>query len=113
MNASIFPFEIQQFHGYIYNNYLELHYNNEDINGILKITISPVQNKLDQYVHKGTTFYNLKNNIKALYNSHFDLAYELIFQKDGFQYKIAIGNKLHIKGKYNANDLIHIAESMN
>ncbi|MGF2712657.1 hypothetical protein ACQUY5_10055 [Bacillus cereus] len=108
-----FPFEIQQFHGYIYNNNLELHYNNEDINGIIKITVSPVHNKLDQYVHKGTKFYTLKNNMKALYNPHFDLAYELIFQKDGFQYKIAIGNKLHIKRKYNAQDLIQIAESMN
>ncbi|QWH42363.1 hypothetical protein EXW53_12015 [Bacillus mycoides] len=108
-----FPFEIQQFYGYIYNNNLELHYNNEDINGIIKITVSPVHNKLDQYVHRGTKFYTLKNNMKALYNPHFDLAYELIFQKDGFQYKIAIGNKLHIKRKYNAQDLIQIAESMN
>ncbi|MDM5438842.1 hypothetical protein QUG02_12040 [Bacillus hominis] len=113
LTATKFPFDIQQFYGYIYNNYLELHYNNEDINGVLKITVSPVQNKLDQYVHRGTKFYNLTNNIKALYNPHFDLAYELIFQKDGFQYKIAIGNKLHIKRKYNVNDLIQIAESMN
>ncbi|QWG33630.1 hypothetical protein E0M25_20130 [Bacillus mycoides] len=113
LTATKFPFDIQQFYGYIYNNYLELHYNNEDINGILKITVSPVQHKLDQYVHKGTKFYNLKNNTKALFNSHFDLAYELIFQRDGFQYKIAIGNKLYIKRKYTVNDLIQIAESMN
>ncbi|MGE6550036.1 hypothetical protein ACQKFK_13660 [Bacillus mycoides] len=108
-----FPFEIQQFHGYIYNDNLELRYYNENISGILKITVSPVHNKLDQYVHKGTKFYNFKNNMKALYNPHFNLAYELIFQKDGFQYTIAIGNKLHIKEKYNVNDLIQIAESMN
>ncbi|MED0989354.1 hypothetical protein [Bacillus nitratireducens] len=108
-----FPFEIHEFHGFIYNDYLELRYYNEDINGILKITVSPVQHKLDRYVHKGTKFYILKHNIKAVYNPHFDLAYELIFQKDGFQYKIAIGYKLHIKGKYNAQNLIQIAESMN
>ncbi|MBT2577909.1 hypothetical protein J7E43_10865 [Bacillus sp. ISL-8] len=108
-----FPFEIQQFHGYIYSNNLELRYYNDDINGIFKITVSPVQHKLNQYVHKGTQFYYLKNNRTALYNPHFDLAYELIFQKDDFQYKIAIGNKLYIKGKYNAKDLIQIAESMN
>lgn len=108
-----FPFEIHEFQGYIYNDYLELRYYNEDMNGILKITVSPVQHKLDQYVHKETKFYNLKNNIKALYNPHFDLAYELIFQKNGFQYTIAIGNKLYIKRKYNVIDLIRIAESMN
>ncbi|MFD6510500.1 hypothetical protein [Bacillus sp. NPDC060175] len=113
LTPTIFPFKIQQFHGHIYNNYLELHYNNEDINAILKITVSPIQNKLVQYVHKGTKFYRLKNNIKAIYNPHFDLAYELIFQKDSFQYKISIGNKLHLKRKYNVNDLIQIAESMN
>ncbi|AIW85180.1 hypothetical protein bwei_2554 [Bacillus mycoides] len=33
-------------------------------------------------------FYNLICNTKALYNLHFDLAYELIFQKDGLQYKM-------------------------
>lgn len=108
-----FPFEIHEFQGYIYNDYLELLYYNEDINGILKITVSPVHHKLDQYVHKGTTFYILKHNIKAVYNPHFDLAYELIFQKDGFQYKIALGNKLYIKRKCNVTDLIRIAESMN
>ncbi|EMY5508513.1 MULTISPECIES: hypothetical protein [Bacillus] len=107
-----FPFEIHEFQGYIYNDYLELRYYNEDINGILKITVSPVHHKLDQYVHKGTEFYNLKHNIKAVYNPHFDLAYELIFQKDGFQYTIALGNKLYIKRKYNVTDLIRIAESM-
>ncbi|MDF9611197.1 hypothetical protein P5763_03745 [Bacillus cereus] len=108
-----FPFEIHEFQGYIYNDYLNLQYFNEDINGILKITVAPVQNKLGFYVHKGAKFYNLKNNIKALYNPHFDSAYELIFQKNGFQYTIAIGNKRYIKGKYSVKDLIQIAESMN
>ncbi|HDR4440414.1 hypothetical protein BK720_06245 [Bacillus thuringiensis serovar brasilensis] len=108
-----FPFEIHEFQGYIYNDYLNLQYYNEDINGILKITVSPVQNKLGFYVHKGAKFYNLKNNIKALYNPHFDSAYELIFQKNGFQYTIAVGNKRYIQGKYNIKDLIQIAESMN
>ncbi|MES5894152.1 MULTISPECIES: hypothetical protein [Bacillus cereus group] len=108
-----FPFEIHEFQGYIYNDYLDLQYYNEDFNGILKITVSPVQNKLGLYVHRGAKFYSLKNNIKALYNPHFDLAYELIFQKNGFQYTIAIGKKLYIKGKYHAHDLIQIAESMN
>ncbi|MEA1011046.1 hypothetical protein U2H24_15305 [Bacillus cereus] len=107
-----FPFEIHEFQGYIYNDYLDLQYYNEDINGILKITVSPVQNKLGLYVHRGAKFYSLKNKIKALYNPHFDLAYELIFQKNGFQYTIAIGNKLYIKRKYNVTDLIRIAESM-
>lgn len=107
-----FPFEIHEFQGYIYNDYLSLHYYNEDINGIFKITVSPVHHKLDQYVHKGTKFYNLKHNIKAVYNPHFDLAYELIFQQNGFQYIIAIGNKRYIKGTYNVKDLIQIAESM-
>ncbi len=92
---------------------LMLQYYNEDINGILKITVSPVQNKLGFYVHRGAKFYSLKNNMKALYNPHFDSAYELIFQKNGFQYTIAIGNKRHIQGKYNVKDLIKIAESMN
>ncbi|PEL50556.1 hypothetical protein [Bacillus toyonensis] len=108
-----FPFEIHEFQGYIYNDYLELRYYNKDSNRIFKITVSPVQHKLDQYVHKGTKFYIFKHNIKAVYNPHFDLAYELIFQKDGFQYKIALGNKLYIKRKYNVIDLIRIAESMN
>lgn len=108
-----FPFEIHEFQGYIYNDYLNLQYYNEDINGIFKITVSPVQHKLDHYAHKGTKFYILKNNIKAVYNPQFDLAYELIFQKDGFQYTIALGNKLYIKRKYNVTDLIRIAESMN
>ncbi|QDF22773.1 MULTISPECIES: hypothetical protein [Bacillus cereus group] len=108
-----FPFEIHEFQGYIYNDYLNLQYYNEDINGILKITVSPVQNKLGFYVYRGAKFYSLKNNIKALYNPHFDSAYELIFQKNGFQYIIAIGNKRYIKGKYNVKDLIQIAESMN
>ncbi|EEL99360.1 hypothetical protein I6G81_12310 [Bacillus mycoides] len=52
---------------------------NEDIKGMLKIIVSPIQNKLHQYVHQGTKFYNLICNTKALYNLHFDLAYELIF----------------------------------
>lgn len=108
-----FPFEIQGLQGYIYNNTLELHCYNEDIHRIFKITVSPIHNTLDQYVHRGTKFYNFKNNTKALYNPAFNLAYELIFQKDSFQYKIAIGNKLHIKRKYTINDLIQIAESMN
>ncbi|MCU4989855.1 hypothetical protein OCF10_13030 [Bacillus cereus] len=108
-----FPFEIHEFQGYIYNDYLELRYYNEDINGIFKITVSPVQNKLGFYVHRGSKFYSLKNNIKALYNPHFDSAYELLFQKNGFQYTIAIGNKRYIKGEYNVKDLIQIAESMN
>ncbi|PDY37105.1 hypothetical protein COO17_23880 [Bacillus wiedmannii] len=108
-----FPFEIHEFQGYIYNDYLNLQYYNEDINGIFKITVSPVQNKLGFYVHRGAKFYSLKNNIKALYNPHFDSAYELIFQKNGFQYTIAIGNKRYIQGKYNVKDLIQIAESMN
>ncbi|MGN5653114.1 hypothetical protein [Bacillus sp. Brlt_9] len=108
-----FPFEIHEFQGYIYNDYLNLQYYNEDINGIFKITVSPVQNKLGFYVHRGAKFYSLKNNIKALYNPHFDSAYELLFQKNGFQYTIAIGNKRYIKGKYNVKDLIQIAESMN
>ncbi|EJS67615.1 hypothetical protein ICW_03305 [Bacillus wiedmannii] len=59
-----FPFEIHEFQGYIYNDYLNLQYYNEDIHGILKITVSPVQHKLDQYVHKGTKFHILKHNIK-------------------------------------------------
>ncbi|MGY3269638.1 hypothetical protein ACVWY7_002576 [Bacillus sp. TE9106W] len=108
-----FPFEIHEFQGYIYNDYLNLQYYNEDINGIFKITVSPVQNKLDFYVHRGAKFYSLKNNIKALYNPHFDSAYELLFQKNGFQYTIAIGNKRYIQGKYNVKALIQIAESMN
>ncbi|MGM2816069.1 hypothetical protein [Bacillus cereus group sp. Bce001] len=108
-----FPFEIHEFQGYIYNDYLNLQYYNEDINGILKITVSPVQNKLGFYVLRGAKFYPLKNNITALYNPHFDSAYELIFQENGFQYTIAIGNKRYIKGKYNVKDLIQIAESMN
>ncbi|RAS92068.1 hypothetical protein A6E21_22610 [Bacillus cereus] len=54
-----------------------------------------------------------KNNKKALYSPHFDSAYELIFQQNGFQYIIAIGNKRYIKGKYNVKDLIQIAESIN
>ncbi|PNK26339.1 hypothetical protein CBR56_19260 [Bacillus thuringiensis] len=108
-----FPFEIHEFQGYIYNDYLNLQYYNEDINGIFKITVSPVQNKLAFYVHKGAKFYSLKNNIKALYNPHFDSAYELLFQKNGFQYTIAIGNKRYIQEKYNVKDLIQIAESMN
>ncbi|XLP24361.1 hypothetical protein ACFMB7_10850 [Bacillus toyonensis] len=112
LTPTIFPFEIQEFYGYIYNNNLELNYVNKDLNGILKISVSPVHNTLDKYVHKGTKFYNIKNNMKALYNPHFDFAYELLFQKDSFQYKIAIGNKLHIKREFNINDLIQIAESM-
>ncbi|MFE5132082.1 hypothetical protein ACFRAZ_29025, partial [Bacillus mobilis] len=62
---------------------------------------------------RGDKFYTLKNNTKALYNPHFHSAYELIFQQNGFQYTIAIGNKRYIKGKYNVKDLIQIAESMN
>ncbi|HFK1681431.1 TPA: hypothetical protein ACGXND_001242 [Bacillus tropicus] len=108
-----FPFEIHEFQGYINNDYLNLQYYNEDINGILKITVSPVQNRLGFYVYRGAKFYSLKNNIKALYNPHFDSAYELIFQKNGFQYIIAVGNKRYIQGKYNIKDLIQIAESMN
>ncbi|MEG7859768.1 MULTISPECIES: hypothetical protein [Bacillus] len=108
-----FPFEIHEFQGYIYNNYLNLQYYNDDINGIFKITVSPVQNKLGFYVLRGAKFFTLKNNIKALYNPHFDSAYELIFQQNGFQYIIAIGNKRYIKGTYNVKDLIQIAESMN
>ncbi|ONH00243.1 hypothetical protein [Bacillus cereus] len=108
-----FPFEIHEFQGYIYNDYLELRYYNEDINGIFKITVAPVENKLGFYVHRGAKFYSLKNNIKALYNPHFDSPYELLFQKNGFQYTIAVGNKRYIKEKYNVKDLIQIAESMN
>jgi len=108
-----FPFEIHEFQGYIYNDYLNLQYYNEDINGILKITVSPVQNKLGFYVHRGAKFYSFKNNMNALYNPHFDSAYELIFEKIGFQYTIAIGNKRYIQGKYNVKHLIKLAESMN
>ena len=52
--------EIHEFQGYIYNDYLNLQYFNEDINGILKITVAPVQNKLGFYVHNGAKFYSLK-----------------------------------------------------
>ncbi|MCY9252621.1 hypothetical protein MOF31_22265, partial [Bacillus paranthracis] len=63
--------------------------------------------------YRGAKLYSLKNNIKALYNPHFDSAYELIFQKNGFQYILAVGNKRYIQGKYNVKALIQIAESMN
>ena len=36
-----FPFEIHEFQGYIYNDYLNLQYFNEDINGILKSLLHP------------------------------------------------------------------------
>lgn len=107
-----FPFEIHDFRSIAYNDYLQLKYYNEPTNGILKITISPIYNKLEHQKQKGEQFYTTKKGIKMLYKPNFHLAYELLFQKDNLQYKIEIGNKKYLKKTYTMNDLISIAESM-
>lgn len=107
-----FPFQIDDFQGITYSDSLQLKYYNESLNGILKITISPIYTKLEQHKQKGDQFYTSQKGIKMLYKPNFHLAYELIFQTNNLQYKIEIGNKKYLKETYMVNDLISIAESM-
>jgi hypothetical protein len=107
-----FPYDVIRFDGLIHDEYLVLHYSNESIHGGLNVRVSPISSKLEEYKKKRDTFYTLKNGEKAIFSEHYGLGYELRFQKDGFHYTIAIGNKKYLKKKYTVNDLIRIAESM-
>ncbi|UNT71716.1 hypothetical protein IQ781_27435 (plasmid) [Bacillus sp. N447-1] len=91
-----FPFKVNEFNGFIHNKYLELLYYNDTEQVILKITIAPIDIKLEEYKQKHDKFYVLKDGTKVLYRE-FDLAYELRFQKQGINYTVSIGNKKSLK----------------
>lgn len=108
-----FPFEITDFDGYLDNDFLNLTYRSESINGMLKISVSPVVRQLKNFKTKQDELHTLKDGTKVLYRTNNPVEYGIIFQKDGLQYSIGIGNKGHLKKKFSLNDLLQIADSMN
>lgn len=108
-----FPFEITDFDGYIDDGYLLLKYRNEPINVMLKILVSPAERQLNFLKASQDEFYTLNNGTKVLYRISDPIEYGIIFQKDGLQYHIGIGNKKYLKKKFTVHHLLNIAESMN
>lgn len=108
-----FPFEITDFHGYLDNDYLSLTYRSEPINGMVKISVSPAERQLNFFKANKDEFHALNDGTKVLYRISDPLEYGIIFQKDGLQYHIGIGNKKYLKKKFSAHHLQQIAESMN
>lgn len=107
-----FPFEITDFDGYYDKGFLTLNYRSEPINGSLKISITPVERKLEEYKAVHDEFYTLKDGTKVLYKRKSHIAHEIMFHKDGLQYYVGIGTKERLKKSFTSDDLIQIAESM-
>lgn len=107
-----FPFEVSGFSGYIDNELLTFSYLSEQINGVLKIAVVPVFRELEHFKGMYGEFYTLKDGTKVLYRPKFDIAYEIMFQKNGLHYSVSIGNKTYLNKEFTVNDLIEIAESM-
>jgi hypothetical protein len=108
-----YPSEITSFNGYIdeKNEVLHLGYGIESLHSYLHITVFPVSWNLERYIGNNTELRTLKDGTKVLYRSNFDLAYEIRFQKDGLNYKMAVGKK-NLNKKFTVDDLMQIAESM-
>ncbi len=107
-----FPFEITDFDGYLNNDFLSLTYRSGPINGMVKILVSPVERQLKNFKTKHDELHTLKDGTKVLYRTNNPVEYGIIFQKDGLQYAVGIGNKEHLNKKFSVNDLIQIANSM-
>jgi hypothetical protein len=90
---------------------LHLGYGIESQHSYLHITVFPVSWNLERYIGNNTELRTLKDGTKVLYRANFDLAYEIRFQKDGLNYKMAVGKK-NLNKKFTVDDLMQIAESM-
>ncbi|OCT13337.1 hypothetical protein A8709_03535 [Paenibacillus pectinilyticus] len=112
-----FPAEITGFHGYMTEKNgtlpetLDLGYGMESLHSYLHIAVFPVTEHLDRFIWKNTEILQLKDGTKVLYHANFDLGYEIRFQKDGLNYKLAVGKK-NLSKKFTVDDLLKIAESM-
>ncbi|QGQ99421.1 hypothetical protein EHS13_33450 [Paenibacillus psychroresistens] len=108
-----YPSEVTSFNGYIdeKNELLHLGYGIESLHSYLHITVFPISLNLEQYIGNNTVHRTLKDGTKVLYRANFDLAYEIRFQKDGLNYKMAVGKK-NLSEKFTVDDLMQIAESM-
>lgn len=111
---SKFPFEISGFDGYMDEptQTVILNYRNESINGSLSITITPANRELDDFKGVKDHYYTLENGTKVLYNPIHHVAEMIMFQKDGMQYSVSLGNKKYLKKEFTVEDLIQVAESM-
>jgi hypothetical protein len=105
-----FPFKITHIDADVYQDVLTLRYRNLDVKGTVQLKVVPKARELEKFKAGSDQFYTLKDGTKALYQSSFQPAYQLIFQHDDLQYYVGIGK--HIKQKVTVNDLIQIAESM-
>jgi hypothetical protein len=112
-----FPAEITGFLGYITEKnetlpeILDLGYGMESLQSYLHIAVFPVTENLDRFKWKNTEILKLKDGTKVLYNANFDLGYEIRFQKNGLNYKMAVGKK-NLSKTFTIDDLMKIAESM-
>lgn len=108
-----FPFAITRFSGFIDSDRsLVRVYTNDEIKGFLRIITSPNVVALERYKGNKDEYYLLKDGTQALYRPNYELGYELLFQKNGMQYTLLIGNKKLLQAKFNAKDLLNIANSM-
>lgn len=112
-----FPTEITGFHGYLTEKngtqpeMLDLEYGMESLHSYLHIAIIPATENLDRFIWKNTEILKLKDGTKVLYNSNFDLGYEMRFQKYGLNYKLTVGKK-NLSKKFTVDDLLEIADSI-
>jgi hypothetical protein len=108
-----YPFVVTGFDGMIdeKQEILHLGYRIASLNSYLHIAIFPVTVDLDRFIGKDTQILKLRDGTKVLYRGNYDLAYEIRFQKDGFNYKMALGKK-NLTQQFTADDLLKIAESM-
>lgn len=106
------PFEVTGFDGYIDSDLLTLVYRSEPINGFLRIRVFPIKGNPERYKATDDEFYTLQGGIKVSYKTKSEIAYEIMFQKDGLQYDVAIGNKKYLRKSFEKKDLKQIVESM-
>ncbi|WP_077215205.1 hypothetical protein [Bacillus dakarensis] len=107
---SEFPFDITHVNGYVYKDELMLRYRNENINGLLQISVVPNDVSLEGFGGRYDKFYTLKNGAKALYQPNFGPAQQLIFQHKNLKYSIGISRRT--EKKITVDDLLKIANSM-
>ncbi|MFS0917582.1 hypothetical protein [Brevibacillus sp. 179-C 1.1 NHS] len=106
------PFEVTGFDGFIDNDRLTLYYRSEAINGFLKIYVSPIKRNLEQYKEVNDEMDTLKDGTKILFKTNSPIAYGMMFQKDGLQYYVGIGNRKFLKKSFTKEELIQLIESM-
>lgn len=105
------PIEITKSSGTIIKDQsmLELEYFNENTKEIYKIFVRPIDQTLVK--RHGDKIYSLKDGTKVIYRTHFRAAYQIEFQKDGWNYYIGIGRNTN--KKITPQHLISIADSIN